>query len=308
MTGTQGVDLQSVATALTAAAERAPDRKLTGSQAANVVRQQDPYFSPSRYGCGSLRQLITRHVPQLTEVGASGLDPVYGLVGHPPQSVPSAQVESALATFGGGTINLWRVWVSPRSPAALAVSKMTGHVRAVPVDSGPSATEAVVQPASQQAHRDIARSFLEKTVIDLDLRETLNALYRDPHPNWWQRWMMALKTKAPKQHDEWQAYRHHQLEDLLRHALEDAGLTSRPIERAMSVAIVARAKLTGISSPSIDDAVAALPAPRRQSEPGHETMVGLVQAVVARMNEHELRALNLPVGLVLDAMSERARR
>lgn len=292
MTGTLEQIQRIEAELIRRAEEAGPGKGLLGSHVGLVVRTLQPDFQPQAYGVRTLREFIERYVPSIKVIGYSGLDPIYG--------VPTSTSEPLPQPPSSGGYDLWRVWSSPASPLAIAVKRATGETRAVPREQAGAEDEVQILPASFELHRSLATEFLKThetlpEAVSAVLRQTLD----DPKGAWWRRWFEILRD-FPEINQNWLAYRRRGLESALQASLRSAGLESMQVDRACRE-VTTRTRGVGRRPGIVGDTTAGgLPeavAATRRTE-----LVGLVQAVVARMGDNELRSLSLPVGLILDVL------
>jgi hypothetical protein len=294
MAGTVQPPPQELVEALVHDVESAPERRLRGSELALRLRVRHPDFNPTQYGVLKLKQFIEKYAPRLRLAGWSGGDPLYGLAeeGHnaarPVRAVPTLQTESS---------SLWRVWASPRSAYAIAIDRQTLEVRRV-VAGQTGESEVEIAPARPEVHLQIARKFLSSEVGALpeELRQTLEGILRENDPRWYERWATEL-GRVPELPRQWLIYRRRSLEREMETALAQAGLEQAGISKVMK-------SIVGLRP------VDAVPAPERlvsttTTETSDKQLVRIIQEVVARMNERELRDLKLPVGVVIDVVAGR---
>lgn len=254
---------------------------IPGSQLAAQIRKVDPNFTPSVYGAQSLRALVAATVPEATEIRRAGTDVVYALEGG---SEPAPANES-----------LWRVWASPRSPNALAVTR-DGRVRTIPRSGTQQPDEVRIEPVTEQAHRDIAQAFLDSDTSAL--QSLLADALKVQKPSWWRDWVLALRQQ-PDVAQRWQEHRLTSLRRLLQSRIDE----TVPAEGRAPAIEQITASRRRVSSTG---GKAAHPPPTRDDKGvPRRSLVTIVQAVVARMEDDELRRLNLPLGLVLEAVGVR---
>lgn len=278
MSGTE--NLAAIKIALIQGAEAAgPTKGLAGSRAGEIARSADLGFRPQAYEAATLREFILKHVSELHVIGYSGLDPIYGLKAW--STAPSQ-------TFGSlvlGSIDPWRVWVSPDSPVSLAISLNDGSVRGLSNGAECGPEEWRLSPLSREEHRQIARRFLEQ--LGTPPLEGLKAAVEDPDPAWWQKWLDVMRAQPASFASRWHRYRIDQLRAALAQALSK--LPDAVAKRAFEL----------ISKRSAPEGRVL----------GQEDTAGrtrrLVHVVVDRMSREELRSLSLPLGLVLDAIGSK---
>jgi hypothetical protein len=276
-TQTEATDPTNVRESLLEILRNAGPAGVAGSQVAARLRDDDPTFSPGRHGAASLRALIGTLVPEASEIGRSGTDVVYAL--------------GAATSPRRSSDNLWRVWVSPRSPHVLAVDLQTGAVRMLTKGAAVGPSEARIEPASEAEHRQVAERFL---ATETAATPGLDVALKKGEASWWRDWILALRTDADAA-QRWQQHRVKELQALLAARL-----------RATMKEDTATAALAHITSKPATTGRAAQASGRRVERRGtRSSLVALVQTVVARMYDDELRELKLPLGLVLEALDDR---
>lgn len=285
--------------ALVAATEHAgPSRGLKGATAGGIVRNsvlEIPDLRVKDHGYSTLRDFIAREIPELIEIGLSGADPIYGLVSWPP-----------LPTLSERPINPdlpdpWRVWVSPSSQRLLGVNRDTGAVRALPSSERPREGEVLLRPLAPAAHRKIAADYLENVDVDPSLKLALTRALENPSADWWREWNSALHGTLEL--SRWFRQRADALEEALKHALGEAGLTNEVSRTAFK--LIAEKRSHAGTTMSRDGQKRPAESSSVSSPQSREELLGLLLAIVPQMSEEELRSLRLPVGLVIDTLRRR---
>lgn len=273
-------------------AKAGPEKGLRGSAAGMLLRLLEPGFDPTSYGTESLRQFIARYAPDLQVLGFSGTDPIYGLKGWAGGVPRSAR----------GPKYLWRIWVSPLSPAALVINRASGEISAVPRSYRQKEGEVKVAPAPVEAHRAMAREFLKSQSFDNGVADALSGAVGSADSSWWRAWTEVLRSRVPEALPRWHEYRQKALEVLLEQALRGAGLDEVAAKSTFDSIVGTRTEKTHAppaTRATSNGTARSLPT---GATSGRGDALALVQAVVARMTEDQLRALPLPLGLVLDAL------
>jgi hypothetical protein len=266
-------------------------RGMLGSQVGSWLRALEPGFDPRRYGTDSLRSLLAKVAPELKIVGYSGPDPVYGLAEWP----------ASATQFAAFTFDAWRTWVSPGSPVVIGVRRTTGAIRAVPAGTPVAADEVRLDPASLDEHRRIAREFLAVAEMEESIRRALEALVAASSADWWKGWLPVLRSGPKSLLQAWHNHRHASFERLLKDKLAAFGLSPRAIETASGEIVGAHRR----ASTTRTEQVLAPPAlTSNPSAAGETELRRIVQFAVSTMSFEELRALRLPVGAVVDAVTK----
>lgn len=105
--------------------------KIQGSRLAPEIRALHPGWTPEGAGALNLRDYIDRYVEGVEVVDRAGMDVVYGRPGDVllDSNRPEGAVDANPVEASGESVNLWRVWVSPNCPFALAISQDGENVR-----------------------------------------------------------------------------------------------------------------------------------------------------------------------------------
>ena len=293
--GDQIEKAQAIVSALEAEVEKAgPSRGVRGSEAGQVARRIDPrvHAAPT-HGVATLRQFIAAFAKGLRQIGASGLDPIYGRSDWPDLSaLPTSTPDRALD-------DAWRTWVSPASHLALFIEKASGAVRLAPRSDKPAEGEAIIEPAPTDVHRAAAQGFVDRPGIDPLCREALGAALHDPTEGWWPKWQMTIRTQYPACALAWTEHRRQELRALLEKRLEEATGDAATAQHAYNAITGARARRRMESSAS---RIQVPSGPRSHRE--RRDLVDIVRAAIGGMSEGELRHIWLPVGALLDALED----
>ncbi|QLQ29613.1 MAG: hypothetical protein HZT39_16520 [Pseudoxanthomonas sp.] len=254
--------------------EIASDARLSGAQLTQRLKEKWSDWSPQRFGSKTLRSFITENLPEFTELGRAGLDPIYGV---PPAATQQAALEG----------NLWRAWSSPKSPYAVVVAVATGTAKLVAVGGDVGDQEIKLSSPDSDFHREIARDFLK--IQFPGVASDLVPLITN-NPQWWQQWVKEIRKRGISA--SWGQFRFHRLLSSFEKALDEHQLS--PSARDAAV-IQLRSALEGEVEPArkVEGAAA--------SSRLHE-LRRVAIAVVESLSEEELRELKLPLGLMVDAM------
>lgn len=263
--------------------------QVPGSHLAHAVKRRFPDWYPTDSGARNLREFIGSHVPDVSEVGRSGMDVVYGTATTPSQGQPCAPTQATAVDF-------WRVWVSPNSPLSLAVDRLAGSVQAVPRRASVAPTQCLIEPPSAAEHRGMARQFLDR--VPEPLREQLSPVVELTSPTWWQTWLARLR--GTQQLAEWMEFRHDRLERSLGSRLKELGIDDDVAARAIGSVLASRA-----ASPARNERRPAYDVLREDYS--GQSLRRLVALAVSQMSSAELRELRLPLGVVLDVLASKSR-
>lgn len=291
-------DLQpsgSVRDALVGAALKGgADQGLRGAEAGYLVRSILPGFSPKKYGVRSLKQYIEKFVPELRIVGYSGVDPVYGLTASKELSKGGSNPPSNAPPVPKDSLSCWRVWVSPRSGRVLNIDRESGEVQVSDANT-PSPDGAVrISPAEGIFHRKIAAEFLnDRGEIQESVRSRLADLLADPEDDWWRAWADLLKDLGGTVYSDWMEHRSRMLASKFRQELNRNKLSNDAFRKACEEVRPTRRSLT--KRPRSSEVVA-----------GADDLLQVALRILPTLAEEELRAINLPLGKVFDALVESA--
>ncbi|MBP6135114.1 hypothetical protein [Candidatus Neomicrothrix sp.] len=266
--------------------------KIQGSRLAPEIRALHPGWTPEGAGALNLRDYIDRYVEGVEVVDRAGMDVVYGRPGDVllDSNRPEGAVDANPVEASGESVNLWRVWVSPNCPFALAISQDGENVRRVPRDGSDDKQAVLLAPASSECHKIIARDFLKG--VDEEDHDALAAILDGETGAWWQPWFRRIQSVGMS--DRWHQHRTAALETLLDQSLEVAGITEAAAETAHATIVSAR--YTGRKA-------ALRPTrPTRQGPIAGSTLLDVVTRAVSEMSTAELRDLKIPIGLVWDAI------
>lgn len=255
-----------------------------GSRLAQRVRNRYPDWTPEQADARNLRDFVERFVDGVSVVGRSGMDVIYGL-----SSEASGAPMHGSSRSSGPDVNLWRVWVSPNSPYALEINKVAGSVGHVPRPALSGEDVARLEPAPRERHEEIAREFALR--VETERGTPLPKV--GGAEGWWYDWQRSLNTLGLE--SEWQQHRSSALEAQLRASLEELGLSEEARQQALTTIVrdrTARRRTTNSGHPPIEDARSELEA--------------IALAAIPRMDVSDLRALKIPLGVVLDVMAQRS--
>jgi hypothetical protein len=257
----------------------ATEGQILGSRLSALLKTRFPDWSPRDFGVRSLREFVAAHVTGVLLVGRSGMDVIYGL-----EQPPTTDDQRT-------NVNFWRVWVSPKSPYALAVDRASAILTAVQRGSSAESGKIVLDPPEVEAHREIAREFLSG--LPADLQPKLQTALDSSSPQWWRAWTRALRTAeclAP-----WSAFRRQKLEDHLSSKLRAAGFEAPVIDAILKGVREQQAPMPPQMQRTIKATFSKLD--------NGDMLRRIVTESVQRMSSAELRELRLPLGIVLDALA-----
>ena len=281
-------------------------KKILGTQLGLQLKE----FGFSRESHGSLRDFINRYAPSVQVVGRSGADYYYALGSDIGDQDPSSnagttehafhkpQTESAVAPLAldfhssSSSIKIdpavWKTFVSPQGHYRLYGNRASRHVAV----TGPEQAELqypweFIPPCSVEEHLRIAADFVS-AISDLAQREKLTqalATGSGPNSGFYQA-VLALGLGSA-----WTKFRHRRLLEQLEHVFVRRGMAFPPtLDRALL-------NEYRLSAPSTSSRPGRMPSPTSTKD--------VVIAAVQRMADSDLRELKLPIGIVLDLLSQR---
>ncbi len=263
-------------------ASAARERAVQGSELAQRLRARFPGWTPQAAGARNLRDFVDRFVDGVGVIGHSGMDVVYGTSDLAVDAVrPDAHPSPDSAET-----NFWRVWVSPNSPYALLIDLESGQVTQVPRPESQTGSGEVLQPASSEVHEEIAKEFASKFPTEAQRSAIIGG-----NPGWWREWQAGLKAEGLEA--AWLEYRTSRLESTLRERLRDMVVEPAVLEKVFAGIVKgrgARPRVVGTK--------------RTPQSTERQELESVLLAVIPRMDVGDLRELKVPVGLLLDALSQ----
>jgi len=248
-----------------------------------LVKAAHPEFSAETLGYRTLREFIHRQAPEIVEIGRAGMDVRYSLratqdklQAESPQSGASANALDQLMKDS----RAWKTFTSPDSPFRLYLTDQ-GAVRSMHAASKPLPEWREIRRISAEALLQIGKDF----TADLDeiQRSVLVPTFQEP--KWWFPFFDRLQSLGLKY--KWIEFRRKRIRDEFQRKIEEIGALTlaQPQESGLALAPVQT------ESPT-------------QIQPG-VSIRKIVDDVVQRMTESELRSLNLPLGYVIDSLTTR---
>lgn len=273
-------------------AELVAEGHVQGSRLAQAVRARYPEWSPQDADVRNLKEFVEKHVDGVEVVARAGMDVVYGLEGtaEPGSSPGGHTTSSGRESYSPRSVNLWRIWVSPNSPYAMAVDRTDGSISTTGRDETVGEGFFRLDPMDQARHRQVARDFL--TELDGYDVSDLAAILDGAAEDWWQPWFRKLQSMGVD--DRWRRARVGAFESLLDGSLAGQGLSAPVAERVKAAIVQDRfAQRTATQASTRSSAPVGLDQP---------PLAQIVVEAVQRMSVSDLRQLKLPVGIVLDVV------
>jgi hypothetical protein len=274
--------------------ESAPAKTLPGSVLAVLVKQAYPRFQPCEYGCIKLRDFIKRHVPRVIETGRSGADIVYGMRVQTSDSGPGPDAEQSRSPASHEGIgenlptletSIWKTFTSPSGIFRLFGNTQTGELAVVgPNTLAPGAPWVQVPSCSSVALLQMAKDFIDTVTDDLQ-KQVLSRVLNSPA--WWRAFLPAAIQLGLGR--AWSSFRRRRILSEFSSILTRLGVPYKLASQRPSAAVLPKTRFTpSFASPS---------------NPSSEALIRrLALGAVQKMSVVELRALNLPLGYVLDQL------
>ena len=260
----------------------AQPKPITGGQLAARVKVNFPDVNFSQFGCKNLRDFIKKQIPEVSERGQVGMDVLYGVRVQQAEMFEVASSEPTPASdlrapLGQLLTNprIWKTFASPESPYRLFISS-SGTIRVIRPGESPDTAGHEVPPISAETLLAIAKDFvsgLPQTQQEILLR-TMTEL------KWWVPYFELISTLGLRM--RWVSFRRRRIVEEFERALSK--VTSQLTPTVLSVQ--PQEPNLGSIAPSQSDS----------------NIRRVAAFAVQRMSDAELRALNLPLGHVLDAL------
>lgn len=285
---------EEIAAQIVEIVRQAPGQKILGTQLAVDLRRAAG-FDPNVHG--RLKNFISTNVPSVQRIGPSGGDSFYGMAGDgngEPETtegpvIPASPVdpETLSRTLDG---SIWKVYASPGSMFHLVGNPKTGELRVIaPGLPTPETPWVAIPSCPVSVHTEIAKAFLAQ-LQDGEKRAALEEIVdksgSGPESGFYQ------KVAAFRLVPEWIQFRRKKIIAQLAAALQDAGIAYH--------GSVAKFRST-IRTPPVKHYEA-------RSEPVTPQVIDIryiALAAVQKMSVAELRTLSIPLGYILDIISNR---
>jgi hypothetical protein len=268
-------------------------RPLKGSELSILVKTSFPGFSLFDFGCRNLREFIRKYTPdEIEEQGKAGMDIIYAARSPEQQPLFEPKTLATASTPSGQSAPLrqlltnpriWKTFVTPGMPFRLFFDPATGQIRVLRPEYSTDPSWVEIPRMSAEKLLQIARDFIDE--LPEPQRGPLSAYLEKP--KWWIPYFEFIKTLGLTR--RWIPFRRRRI--------------AEEFERSLPV-LPASTPIEEVSKPSVPNqlspAVALLPSIVPDS-----SLKRVAVDVVQRMNDSELRSLNLPLGYVLDALKAR---
>ncbi len=299
-------DVASAREAIVKILREHPGHKMSGALLGNRFRDRMSGRAFKDFGVESLSDFVKTHLAEVVVPHGRGPETSFALNTPIDSQGPLNEVEqstvntiaavisaetSPISTLSG---DLLRLWKSPNASYKLAVDKRNGEARAIGPSTQPNEHEVALSPPSVDAHRDIAKKYLESRIAPEHRGEFESKLAEHL---WWLAWDDLFRNLPRNHRIEWLTFRENALLDLLDDELarldvpEDARATTR---RMVQESRFARKTIQ-------DRASGSTPSAPRRIEESH-TLRQVIKAAVEHMSEDDLRKIWLPIGPIFDAL------
>jgi len=269
-----------------------PTKTLAGGQVHQAIRACYPSFRPTDHGARNLREFIRIYVLAVKEESRrAGMDIVYGLRDAEPVE-PTLHAEETSSSGAPPTPSVsrasilmdqrvWKAFASPSSPWRLFLQSDTGTVRSLAPNESPDPSWVPVPPCSAEALQKIAQDFVNRSPEPF--RPVLTRTLTER--KWWFPFFEVLRNVGLK--TSWIGFRRDRI--------------AEEFERTISALVQER---RACAAPPREPA--RVPPSTEEKLPlsvmDDALLRQLAVYAISRMNQAELRALNIPLGYVVDSL------
>lgn len=275
-------------------------RPFKGNQLSALIKAFLPDFTAEQFGCRNLRDFIKKFAAtEIMEIGRAGMDIIYGLraVGQQQPLFEVAELLPETAKTGdraplGQLLNdprIWKTFASPDAPYRLFLAPSTGNVTVLRPGFTPDPSWVEVPHISADALLQIAKDFVSE-LPDVQQQPLAATLAQQ---RWWVSFYDVACTLGLKM--RWIYFRRRRIAEQFERSLptlpppaptQPQSSDVKKIPSSLPPASVTR---TGVVS----------------NAPQSSLLRRIAADAVQRMTDSELRALNLPLGYVVDALTTR---
>jgi hypothetical protein len=280
-------------------------RPIRGNQLSATVKTFLPDFKPEEFHCRNLREFLRKHAAnEVMELGKAGMDVVYGLrsVGQQQPlfevTAPTTTPTTAPATTPDSSAPLsqlladrrvWKTFVTPDSPFRLFLAPSTRRITVLSPGYTPDPSWIEVSRISADVLLQIAKDFIAQ-LPDVQQGPLMTAIEQ---PKWWIGFFDLLNTLGLKM--RWLYFRRRRIAEQFERSMPTLPPESPQVQ----------AKNVALGIPASADSAGAPLASERTLAPQNSLLKRIASDAVQRMTDTELRALNLPLGYVVDALTTR---
>jgi len=255
-------------------------RPLKGSELAVLIKTAYPDFSPESFGCRNLREFIHRNADEIVEFSRAGMDIVYRLrTTQERLNSQTATADESDSVVDQLTQNLfvWKTFATPDSVFRLYLDPQAGVIHNLHSNARPAQGWREIPRISAEVLLQIGKDFTS------DLPEVQKSALAPllQAPKWWVPFYDCLQTLGLR--SKWIEFRRRRIRDEFQRIVRGIEAPSPTEQSAMARPLVSEPTRAEAGSP----------------------IRKVAADVVQRMTESELRALNLPLGYVMDSLTAR---
>jgi hypothetical protein len=283
-------------------------RPIRGNQLSATVKTFLPEFNPVEFHCRNLRDFLRKYAAnEVMELGKAGMDVVYGLrsagqqqplfdVTPPNTTASTPTVAGAMPDSTAPLTQLladrrvWKTFVTPESPFRLFLAPSTRRITVLSPGYTPDPSWIEVPRISADVLLQTAKDFIAQ-LPDVQQAPLLTTIQQ---PRWWIGFFDLLNTLGLKM--RWIDFRRRRIAEEFERAMPTLPPESAPAQ--------VQTKNVSLGIPAPADQV-VLSASERALTPQKSLLRRIASDAVERMTDTELRALNLPLGYVVDALTTR---
>lgn len=263
-------------------------RPLKGSQLSVLVKTVLPGFSPESFGHRTLREFIRKNAPEIMELGRTGMDISYCLKSSQTQ-IPfeedSKDANSDVLSQLMRNTRAWKTFTTPQSSFCMYLTDRR-ILRTLHCQSKPLPEWREIRRMSSESLLEIGKEFVAS--LDDMQKSMLMPLLSDP--KWWIPFFERLQPLNLK--SRWIEFRRKRIREEFQRRLDELSTVAPVMAEKMPEAAQVVPPLV-IASDVVQQSRAEF------------SIRQIAADVVQRMTESELRALNLPLGYVLDSLATR---
>lgn len=295
-------DMRGALGSIRAALKSRPDGAITGSQVHSLIQSVAPELNVREVvgiptGPGALTKFIQDHLSDsLQRIGNHGGDVLYGIVGH---QQPAHGLQD--------TSSIWRTFVSPRSQFKIAYDREEKRLKLVDDEQLQEDGLVELPKASLDEHDELRQEFVDQ--LEPAQAESVNETVR-PDTDF-TTWIATLRTEFPSIYRAWGTFRKRRLLDLFVDRASAAGLEGDDHQNLLQQ-IKASQFAAYDTAKQLKFQGEIRPDPKRSQSTRYEKprseveeARALVHLAVDLMAHDDLRAIKLPLGVVLDAIHNR---
>ena len=293
------IDIDDEIAAIEAELLLRPSSEITGGQLFSLMGHIAPGLNFREVvgilkGPGALTEFVQRYLSgALIRKGNQGGDTLYVIASHPGCDWSSNESR-----------DLWQNFVSPSSPRHIVFEQNRGRLVSRATIASAADGEIAIARATDDEHDRIRADFVGKLGPDDAAALAQHAPPTENFPIW----IAALRRHLPDQVRNWGVYRRDRLLELFKERIRalgvDASLESKVIEQINASQLAAYQKPKEPSHERLDGAKPGAVSQLSRKNPDMPITRAreLAHIAVDLMDYDELRAIRLPLGIILDAV------